>query len=894
MKHNSITIIRKIAAAAAAFALLPLYTQEPREKHHFDFSLLQQKNGTFVDDSGKGFILPGKKTAIGEGPCGLKSLVFDGTTATSAQLDLTAGKADFEGFEFSVSYWIKYRYFGYAARQKTSGVAGSGNNSGLGFNINYDSSFVFSFDQLGPGKFMWRSAIAPGFDTWHHIAMTYSAVKREATLYLDGDVHQHMKLDIPFPLRLPYGKIAPLGCFRGELAGIRIWDHIVSEDELTAINATVNTFSAAVRELDGFKTDKPSLRDFLTRLRTDIENGIKKGKITVREYYAIDRRIKLARQLCEAARSLAGTTLRDAPFAFMGVQPCSPIIRTPDKFPSDAVFTDMLELAAARGEYEPLSFAVVPEKDGKLEFTHTDFKSAEGHVIPASELDRKLVKCWYQASWTSDHNPWNQVLVPDLLLNDFDMVHVDEIKRLNYLRFQYPDGPKWENVSFGGTFETVKKFNYLISPTWDAPEFMPVPLTTGRTQQFWFTFHAPKDAKPGVYESRVSMKLDGQDAGSFVIRARVYPFELPVQKTYRNPDQLYITYTIGEARLQQYAEMTGELDEAARILKLDVENMVRHNVLNQTVSSIGVSSRDLVQRDVEIRREAGALLKPFWSGLSNASGLLSQWGKSGDKNSFVTPERVRADRAAYFKGFDEKMAFLKNLVGHSEIFFDGFDENRASESLTFQSTFRKDLLAMGYRIATTGWKDNYTVAPAWEDLHYNAGRWDLDPRTPEKWHAIGGLALTYAAPFAGPDNPDLMRRSHGLEFYKMGYDGYLMLSYVAGLYIWNERVNGAYRNFLMAYPTSKGPVNTISFEGLREGLDDIRYATLLCSLIREAQESGDREVRLAAGRAALFLEKLKPYDIRQLDPYDTTINLDTARKNMAGHILKLRAALHKD
>ena len=116
----------------------------------------------------------------------------------------------------------------------------------------------------------------------------------------------------------------------------------------------------------------------------------------------------------------------------MRVQAVSSIIRTPEEFPQDAEYTPEARAAAAKGEFEPFSFIAHPyENIEKFEMKASDFKSEDGAAIPASALDMKVVKCWYQANWNSYFNSGNQILVPDLLLSDETLVKVDEVKK-NY------------------------------------------------------------------------------------------------------------------------------------------------------------------------------------------------------------------------------------------------------------------------------------------------------------------------------------------------------------------------------------------------------------------------------------------------------------------------------
>ena len=76
-----------------------------------------------------------------------------------------------------------------------------------------------------------------------------------------------------------------------------------------------------------------------------------------------------------------------------------------------------------------------------------------------------------------------------------------------------------------------------------------------------------------------------------------------------------------------------------------------------------------------------------------------------------------------------------------------------------------------------------------------------------------------------------------------------------------------------------GMVDTLQWEGFREGVDDMRYATQLKLLAREAVASGNTERKLTANKALQYLALLKPAEM----------DLEVVRAEMTEHILKLLA-----
>jgi hypothetical protein len=85
----------------------------------------------------------------------------------------------------------------------------------------------------------------------------------------------------------------------------------------------------------------------------------------------------------------------------------------------------------------------------------------------------------------------------------------------------------------------------------------------------------------------------------------------------------------------------------------------------------------------------------------------------------------------------------------------------------------------------------------------------------------------------------------------------------------------------MIFPTKDGVIDTIAWEGFREGIDDIRYATYLKQLVEKAEASGDQKARHLGRKALMWLE------LTDME----TANLNTVRMEMINYILELKNLL---
>jgi hypothetical protein len=75
-----------------------------------------------------------------------------------------------------------------------------------------------------------------------------------------------------------------------------------------------------------------------------------------------------------------------------------------------------------------------------------------------------------------------------------------------------------------------------------------------------------------------------------------------------------------------------------------------------------------------------------------------------------------------------------------------------------------------------------------------------------------------------------------------------------------------------------GVVDTIAWEGYREGVDDVRYVTKLGQMISDADKSSNKRAKEAAGRARAYL--------KTIDAEDDDLN--AVRSKIIGYIMELR------
>ncbi len=177
----------------------------------------------------------------------------------------------------------------------------------------------------------------------------------------------------------------------------------------------------------------------------------RKVNITLHELQEIEERFDLSiRRLNVILDSLKKGKLKSKDYFSYVVSPISETKILPYSIPGENA--DEVRIIATPGEYESGSFVILPFSDiTALKIKHSDLKGEKG-IIPSTNVDIKVVKCWYQGetAWygiiSKDRS--KKVLVPELLLNDDSLVKVDYEKKENYLKVVHSMGTPSEREEY--------------------------------------------------------------------------------------------------------------------------------------------------------------------------------------------------------------------------------------------------------------------------------------------------------------------------------------------------------------------------------------------------------------------------------------------------------------
>lgn len=582
---------------------------------------------------------------------------------------------------------------------------------------------------------------------------------------------------------------------------------------------------------------------------------------------------------------------------------------------------EVLVVRACPGEYEPVSFVVVGSRElSGVAVAVAELKKGERR-LPADAVDVKLVKCWYQSAardlWAIEYlKPKGKVLVPELLLNDDTLVIVDLKKGTNAVRVTDPETQETSYMDITGPNEEFTPVHY--SQIKDAATLQPVDIPPGQCRQFWLTVHVPDNAVPGTYEGRVTVRAANAPPMVIPLRLEVYPFAL-VSPIIENAIYFWARmgrdYMMKTGYLKRPNEKPGNLYWNKNHVRLALENMRRHGIDAPSFFQTPFGERSMPTEEVrsyfddymEMLKETGYPLDRFFycPNLSDVHypGLefpfRNYW--SGDREEaekrFKWAPGVRPHAAVYLNYSEVIKKFLLEFKakaekhGFEEFWFYFADEIMKHElpvTFPFLREYRKAGLRSYCAIATSHFID--------EKGRINKALWNetlrsvdglvfaqkLKPTLAALASKAGVRTYSYNNPQLGMEYPHTYRRNYGLALWKAGYSGGMDFCYTGS--DWNDFNSKEYRDHNMVYPSADRMIDTLQWEGYREGVDDVRYLSTLLEAIKSTKK------KRASARAQAWLESIRLKDTLGWEGFQEgvdDIDLDELRREIVNWIIKL-------
>jgi hypothetical protein len=276
-------------------------------------------------------------------------------------------------------------------------------------------------------------------------------------------------------------------------------------------------------------------------------------------------------------------------------------------------------------------------------------------------------------------------------------------------------------------------------------------------------------------------------------------------------------------------------------------------------------------------------------GFLKAAAVMKKGGLSTDKiyivgetgNASFTPDM----NPAVAKAQAEKWMALAKQAGAKELYLYLQDEARG-DTLTAERPIAEAIHQVGAKTWVACYPDYFPLAGDFIDAPVLSGGL-AGPELINKIHAVGSKVFSYGNPQGGVEKPEIYRRNYGLKLWQNNYDGAFDFVYYAafGPHIaewnpWDDFLHSYWRQHCMVYPTADGVVDTIQWEGWREGVNDCRYLATLIREIATAKKAG--RITAAVNKAESWINALKKSGDSGLS------DLDATRAAMIAHIQAVR------
>lgn len=531
------------------------------------------------------------------------------------------------------------------------------------------------------------------------------------------------------------------------------------------------------------------------------------------------------------------------------------------------------------GEYAPATFIVSTDSaiTGLLPQA-SSLSDGKGHSIDFSEIDLRIVKCWYQRgdNYYSGSNSNMKKLLPELLLKDDDFMHVTIGSKAlgynhenwnqngveggkNYLRHYVSGSPVyWDcsDMNYTGSGECGYE-----GEQWDvrdASTLQPTSLHVNDpddydiNKQYWVTIHIPNTTVSGTYVGTISINSDQGTLGTVSLVIEVLPFTLPEPENKTGMPMWYALFYSAMIASATYYSCAGRLwtlggrfKNAAQILG-DLTSLAKHGLdapcCQHTVYS-GTEEDTHFTQYLQMRQDVGMPNNRLMAFIFDSYQTCS-WGCHWKTQANCTSPCVWNSATGKCEG-GGNLNTLQSVMDHirdlatpfgypsSELYFYGHDEKEILADGHYDlanpsATQLGRVIEAGYKCMNAGgWDGTYPYAKMKNYGSFlDAGliAYELHENYPPVYHQYGNLIGSYGNPQTGEEKPVKYRTRYGLMLWQYNYDIAMTYAYQAnpgggGMYYndWQDKYSSHYKSESMAYPTAVSP------DGICRPIETIQY-----------------------------------------------------------------------
>ena len=369
------------------------------------------------------------------------------------------------------------------------------------------------------------------------------------------------------------------------------------------------------------------------------------------------------------------------------------------------------------------------------------------------------------------------------------------------------------------------------------------------TRQWWITVRVPQDATPGEYAGTISIEAENGHVRRLGLSLRVLPLRLECPED----------YSFGMYWEPWPSGRNGTNED--RIIA-QLRDMREHGMNSVALTAPASMSRgengryefelDSVTRALVMLKQQGFTRPIPWShGFPPVDTGFGSDEHSTQVKAFVE----HAQRHFAARELPEVLWYPRDEPWH---------DPRRREARVLCEAIKQ---VPGARTYTTVRYDTAEYLDRWLDVrcHTVSLNGGFEARKLRE-AAAGAGDLFWWYTNACREYPDVMRFKAGFFFWKTGATGQYYWAYQSPRGNPYDDLDGI--DWCAAYPGDDGPIPTIEWEALREGIDDFRYVYTLERAIARARDGGSTEAMRMAKDAERLLGELRKDIVADLHEYE--------------------------
>ncbi|MBI5093723.1 MAG: DUF4091 domain-containing protein [Candidatus Hydrogenedentes bacterium] len=418
---------------------------------------------------------------------------------------------------------------------------------------------------------------------------------------------------------------------------------------------------------------------------------------------------------------------------------------------------------------------------------------------------------------------------------------------------------------------------HLEGPTGPCPDILapyaPATLRGGKSQPVWFTVFAPAETPAGVYRGTITIEGATADLVSLTLEVTVFNLDLPVTSALKTDFGITFDTALDWAKKGGYSGTAQQLKDAY------VTNALQHRVTLRELCALPAEAADYAAALRNYEPRLKELLRKGATTISVPVSLMAAPELVKQADAFVVKNGLKGRAFCAFAEEPPQPAWPR-LSENLQRWMDSAPNIPSMVTSSGVQPFLPGGLPIWGVHAQM--LDTVNGKPILDRIKENREVW---------WYVNSAPPRPYANFFL-----DYAAIDHRMLFWQTWALG------IQGLHYWSVNhlepgqdprqslltMTPANGDGFLVYPGADGPVNSIRWETIRDGIEDYDYLAMLTARIRKLEAAGSHEELHKRARAVYNLQALIPSLVTfTRDPK----LLETKRRDIAQMIVEIDKAL---